>query len=488
AARQPGPPDPGAAAGPAARRLRRHQRRRHRPRRTRPAARRGAAAQRRHRHRGGQPAPRRPAPHRREAPRPPLPRAPRLLRRHRSQAGGAPQRPHRRPAGRGERQGRPVAAVRARGQERTPGAAPRRPAAGDRHGQRGIHPARHLAHRAGRRGPHRAAHTTDIRVRDLKKWIRERGEGKGLPDDIVDLLVLVYAVQSDRAWIRAGKRYTGAEIGRLDGDIVLRRQPLPSEEDFDAANRRARQLFGLEPQPVRNARAVQRLAEQLKERGSTWLAATETLLTQLQRRAVLLGVDEEAPRLRTAQATYELLGRLRALADDTELVTALARADLPGDAAVYKVSMETAGNVAAALDSARWETFDTLLDLVDGGGEHASEAAALLQTLRTAARHNEQEKKLATELDRVAGRAFELIRRSVTKKQDPVVHGSGPTGGGGVAPPVVHPDPVIGEVAAEASAVLTPGQDVAAAVTRLRGRLGIPDDADIEITVRVVRR
>src|SRR5690606_30213988 len=287
--------------------------------------------------------------------------------------------------------------------------------------------------------------TTDIRVRDLKKWIRERGEGKGLPDDIVDLLVLVYAVQSDRAWIRAGKRYTGAEIGRLDGDIVLRRQPLPSEEDFDAANRRARQLFGLEPQPVRNARAVQR-------------------------RAVLLGVDEEAPRLRTAQATYELLGRLRALADDTELVTALARADLPGDAAVYKVSMETAGNVAAALDSARWETFDTLLDLVDGGGEHASEAAALLQTLRTAARHNEQEKKLATELDRVAGRAFELIRRSVTKKQDPVVHGSGPTGGGGVAPPVVHPDPVIGEVAAEASAVLTPGQDVAAAVTRLRGR------------------
>lgn len=330
--------------------------------------------------------------------------------------------------------------------------------------------------------------TTDIRVRDLKKWIRERGEGKGLPDDIVDLLVLVYAVQSDRAWIRAGKRYTGAEIGRLDSDIVLRRQPLPSEEDFDAANRRARQLFGLEPQPVRNARAVQRLAEQLKERGSTWLAATETLLTQLQRRAVLLGVDEEAPRLRTAQATYELLGRLRALADDTELVTALARADLPGDAAVYKVSMETAGNVAAALDSARWETFDTLLDLVDGGGEHASEAAALLQTLRTAARHNEQEKKLATELDRVAGRAFELIRRSVTKKQDPVVHGSGPTGGGGVAPPVVHPDPVIGEVAAEASAVLTPGQDVAAAVTRLRGRLGIPDDADIEITVRVVRR
>src|SRR5699024_9986688 len=51
--------------------------------------------------------------------------------------------------------------------------------------------------------------STDVRVGDLKKWIRAREDGRGLPEDIVDLLVMVYAVQSDRAWIRAGKRYTG---------------------------------------------------------------------------------------------------------------------------------------------------------------------------------------------------------------------------------------------------------------------------------------
>ncbi|MEY9213492.1 phage resistance protein [Thermobifida halotolerans] len=330
------------------------------------------------------------------------------------------------------------------------------------------------------------ADTTDIRVRDLKKWIRDRGEGKGLPDNVVDLLVLVYAVQSDRAWMRAGKRYTDVDFGRLDGDIVLRRQPLPSEEDFDVANRRARELFGLSPQPVRNARAVQRLAEQLKERGNAWYAATEELLSQLGERTALLALDEEAPRLRTANATYGLLGRMRGLADDTELVTALARADLPGEAPVHRISMETAHNVAAALASARWETFETLNDLADGGGEHAAEAGDLLHRLQTAARHNEQEKKLATELDRVSSKAFALIRRSVTgdrKDPPPAVHKPDP--GRNREDEITDPHVPDGR---KATTTLSPGEDVTAAVTGLRRRLGIPADARIEITVRAVDR
>src|SRR5699024_3810118 len=107
--------------------------------------------------------------------------------------------------------------------------------------------------------------STDVRVGDPKKWTRAREDGRGLPEDIVDLLVMVYAVQSDRAWIRAGKRYTGAEIGRLSDEIVLRRQEMPSKEDFERANERAQSIFGLPAQPLFNSSSVQRLAEQLKE-------------------------------------------------------------------------------------------------------------------------------------------------------------------------------------------------------------------------------
>ncbi len=329
--------------------------------------------------------------------------------------------------------------------------------------------------------------TTEIRVRDLKRWITEREEGKGLPPEIVDLLVLVYAVQSDRAFTRAGKRYTDVGIGKLEGDIVLRRQALPSEGDFDLANRRAEQVFRLPRQPVLNARAVQRLAERLKDQGTTWLAGTEALLTQLEKRADLLGLDEESPRLETARATYELLTKLRGLTDDTELVAALARADLPREGEVYRVSMAAAGAVATALETTGWGNFETLADLADSGGEHAGEAARLLERLATAARHNEQQKKLATELDAVSAEAVALIRKALTRKDPPPVVRPGTTGrqqdeeggtpgGGRVTLP-----------GAEAVGRLAPADDPVSVIAELRKELGASADATVEITVRVVR-
>lgn len=335
------------------------------------------------------------------------------------------------------------------------------------------------------------ADTTEIRVRDLKKWILDREEGKGLPPEIVDLLVLVYAVQSDRAWMRAGKRYTDVGIGRLDGDIVLRRQPLPSEEDFDLANRRAEQLFKLSRQPVLNARAVQRLAEQLKEQGGVWLAGTEGLLTQLERHAELLGLDEEAPRMQTARAAYELLGRLRGLTDDTALVTALAQADLPREPEIYRISMAAASAVAAALEATRWETFELLAQLSGDGSEYAGEAAELLERLGRTARFNEQQKKLATELEAVSREAFALIKKATARPAAPQPPVVGPAGADG-QPTDAGPTSVSGSIervtssGAVAVGQITAADDPGAVVAKLREQLGIPADATIEITVRAV--
>ncbi|TDQ53763.1 phage resistance protein [Actinorugispora endophytica] len=326
------------------------------------------------------------------------------------------------------------------------------------------------------------ADTTEIRVRELKEWIRDQEQGKGLPPDIVDLLVLVYAVQSDRAFIRGGRRYTDVGIGRLEGDIVLRRQALPSEEDFDLANRRAEQVFRLARQPVLNVRAVQRLAEDLKERSGAWLAGTEALLAQLEKRAGLLGLDEESPRLRTARATHALLTRLRGIADDTELVVALARAGLPGEGAVYQAGLAAAGTVAAKLESTGWANLETLNDLANGGGDHAEAAARLLERLAKSARCDEQQQKLATELDAVSADAAVLIRKAVTRPQPP-------------KPPVVRPDTGDGtppggteRAAGDGEAVATIGaaDDPAKVIAELRERLGASPAATIEVTVRVV--
>ena len=126
--------------------------------------------------------------------------------------------------------------------------------------------------KAGQVGP-----TADLKVADIRRWIAE--EQPGLPELVVDLLVACYAVQADRAWIRAGQPIPPPDLGRITPDMVLRRpgtaRPRRSSR---LANERAASVFGLARQPVRSARAVQALAEEMRRRAGSCCRAAESLV------------------------------------------------------------------------------------------------------------------------------------------------------------------------------------------------------------------
>ena len=86
-----------------------------------------------------------------------------------------------------------------------------------------------IERRAAAAGP-----VTDLTVGDIRSWVN--AEQPGLPPLVTDLLVACFAVQSDRAWIRAGHQIPPPELGRLAPEMVLRRQELPDEEEFARAN------------------------------------------------------------------------------------------------------------------------------------------------------------------------------------------------------------------------------------------------------------
>ncbi|MBE2997691.1 phage resistance protein [Nocardiopsis sp. HNM0947] len=332
--------------------------------------------------------------------------------------------------------------------------------------------------------------SADVRVAEIKEWIRARQDGHGLPEDVVDLLVQVYAVQSDRAWIRAGKRFTGVGFGQLAGDIVLRRQELPAEEDFHRANDRAELLFQLPSQPLRSARAVQNLAGQLKEQAHRLQHGSERLVGELLKHADVLGVDEQAPRVATARTVDGLLGRLAGLTDDTELVNALGRADLPEEAGVYRAAMIGATNVADSLAAAHWKLLGSLEGIVEEGGAKAAQARDILDQLREAARHNELSHKLANALRQANSEAVDLLARNVTPdataERAAAGHGTGtrehePVTGTGAGLPDMPPtrrEPAHTWVTVPHSA------DLDAAVAELRSSLGISPEAPIQITIR----
>jgi hypothetical protein len=250
--------------------------------------------------------------------------------------------------------------------------------------------------------------TAELKAGDIRRWISD--EQPGLPALVNDLLLACFAVQSDRAWFRAGQpMLPPPEIGRITPEMVLRRQELPSEEEFGLAGERAGSVFGLGSQPVRSARAVQALAAELRSRAGGLLPAAETLVAELGRHASTLGLATDSPRLVTAKAAADLLNRLTGLADSTALLRALAASDLPREGAVYRASLASAAELTSSLSRVRWEILDRLAVAADGGGAKAESAASVRDQLTSAARHDEHQVPLHGALDQAERDAIKLL-------------------------------------------------------------------------------
>jgi len=260
-----------------------------------------------------------------------------------------------------------------------------------------------IERRAAGAGP-----TAELKVGDIRRWIAD--EQPGLPALVSDLLVACFAVQSDRAWFRAGQPLLPPpEIGRITPDMTLRRQELPSEDEFALAGQRAGSVFGLAIQPVRSARAVQALAAELRSRAGQLLPFAESLVIELERHAETLGLAADAPRLVTARKAAELLNRLTGLTDSTALLRALAASDLPREGAIYQASLASAAELTASLGRVRWEILDRLAATAAGDGTKAASAVSIRDQLGSTVRHDEHEIALRGSLDQAERAAIKLL-------------------------------------------------------------------------------
>jgi len=253
-----------------------------------------------------------------------------------------------------------------------------------------------------------AGKTTEMTVADVRGWVRD--EQDGMPEAIVDLVVCCYAMQTDRAWLRAGRPVTPApEPGRLHGDMVLRRQELPGAEQFERASERAARIFGVARQPVLTARATQRLAADVRAAAAERLPAAEALCDALTAHAATLDLASDAPRRETARVAAELVDALAGSTDSTKLVTVLGDAELPRPAEIYRADLDHAADLVRTFADLRWQILDQLPALASGGGTKAGPARATLEALRTAARNDEHAQRLGPILTDAETRAIALV-------------------------------------------------------------------------------
>lgn len=251
----------------------------------------------------------------------------------------------------------------------------------------------------------------DLRVSDLIRWLDEPSP-RGLEPLVAHLVIVCFAEQSDRAWVRyGGVLDPPPELTAISADLTLREQCLPSEPAWQAARQRAMEVFGVNAPELRRGRLVGIFARQLTDHAQRHRDSAHRLVDQLEQHAARLGLDRSAAegRLHTARAAAALLDGIGARQDSVGIVEQLADADLGGPAPRTGRSIRSADRVAGALTSAAWDTFD----LVAGLGEpYAEDATAIFEPLRRAARADELTISLPEALAKARAEATELLRKA----------------------------------------------------------------------------
>ncbi|MEU9098023.1 phage resistance protein [Streptomyces sp. NPDC048361] len=255
--------------------------------------------------------------------------------------------------------------------------------------------------------------TGDLSLITLTDWT-DRPAPRGLPVFLARLVVASFAEMDDRVWVRGGTPLDPAPaLHEIKDQDVLRSQPLPSEEHWDEARTRFQTVFG-EPAPtLRRGRMVNQLARRIAELGRSHRESAAELVTQLERHAAFLRLDEtvETGRLAIARRAVTLLDSITQPAGQggaaaKKTVEALAGFDFgPVSADRFGTSIKQARAVAQALDTAPWTT----LDLASSEGP---EGDALLESLRNAARSDQRTNDLREALDRTQREVLALVKRN----------------------------------------------------------------------------
>ena len=227
----------------------------------------------------------------------------------------------------------------------------------------------------------------------------------GLPTEVQNLLILIYAQQTNRSFTIHGAP-DDATLGNIRDLCVLREQTLPPPEQWATALERAGSIFGLAPSPLLNASNVATLVAGVKQRVADGRLACQNYCQKLRDRTLKLNLPpSESDRLRTATATLRLLEKIHLSSDDA-VVGALALAEVATSESSMGECLNNAGTLAGTLDGTNWEIFEAIEKLAD---ERTTAAAAIRTSLGEVLRCDEHVKSLAGVLREAQSKAVKLL-------------------------------------------------------------------------------
>ncbi|GLZ41161.1 PglY protein [Actinokineospora sp. NBRC 105648] len=255
-----------------------------------------------------------------------------------------------------------------------------------------------------------AAHdvTGDYGVEDIRRWIEELGY-TGLDKSIGNLIIAVYALLADRAWLYQSSNAEPPVLEKIGTGWSLRAQRLPTPQRYELARTRAGAIFGLHAPDALLARNVARLADEVRAKAVELEPAVLGVRQSLHNHAAALGLAEDADRVASTTDAADLLAGLVDHADPTALLDELAGAEYGSSDAELASASTQAPAVLAALDRVEWALLTTVRGYRARTDSFGDRAQRLTDEIGTAANAHEFTRALAPVLDRARASVIELI-------------------------------------------------------------------------------
>jgi hypothetical protein len=268
-----------------------------------------------------------------------------------------------------------------------------------------------------------------VTVQALRRWMDEP-RPMGLPRECENLVILVFAAQTNRSFFRHGAPFE-ATLTNLPDEVELREQQLPAETAWRTAMQRAGTIFGIAASPLLNASNLAKLADDIQRRAAEKMDACRKLVSELASHLRDLGErPEQTPRHQTAEAVLSLLEAVRN-ARPAAVVEALAGLAPRTSEAAMGVSFSSAPEIVATLAATPWKIFESVRRLQ---GDPATAARLLLGRLTDALKSDQHVTALGPVLLVEQNKAIDLLTPPVESLRPPVERQAPPP-----APPVFQP-------------------------------------------------
>lgn len=247
-----------------------------------------------------------------------------------------------------------------------------------------------------------------LSVSQLRSWIDEP-QPKGLPREAANMLVLLFAAQTNRSFFLDGAPYKKPTLADLPDQLELREQALPNEKDWESAVQRAESIFGESSSRLRNASNVANLSTSVHKCAKESLPACQRYSQRLQARLETFGLQpSDTARMQTAAATMQLVERISSGQPD-EVIAVLASAPVATTAEAMGECFNKAGSLGAALEETSWELFEAIRKLTD---ERQQEAEHICAEIVRALQSDEHAKPLEPDLRAARSGAIRLLTES----------------------------------------------------------------------------